>query len=357
MKKICILSAVNIKHMSMISLYTQKLKRDGIDFDIIYMDKYGEEEAFSAKRKYVFKNLINHDDSKIKKAVQYFKFRKFAIPILEKNKYDFIIVWNDIAIFMFADYLSRKWKNKYCLNVRDYNGEDNPIVYMLFKRVIYNSAFTTISSEVFKEFLPPFDYLHVHSLNSEVLSELEPRTSFQSSGEPIRISFIGNIRFFEMNKKLLDIFKNDARFKLQFFGTNANILESYATENNINNVAFHDAFQISKTAEFIKDTDLVNNLYGSGSLALDYAVSIKLYYGIYNRTPILVTEDTYMAEIIERYKIGCVVKVIDNDLPEKLFSWYKETEFSVFNANCEKLLKTIHESNKKFESLYADYCK
>lgn len=357
MKKICILSAVNIRHMSMISLYTQKLKRDGIDFDIIYMDKYGEEEEFAAKRKYVFTNIIKHSDSKIKKIAQYFKFKKFTIPILEKNKYDFIIVWNDVAIFMFADYLSRKWKGKYCLNIRDYCGEKNPIVYMRFRRVINNSAFTTISSEGFKEFLPPFDYLHVHSLNSEVLSVIIPRDSFQNIDEPIRISFIGNVRFFEMNKKLLEIFKNDARFRLQFFGTNAKILESFAADNNINNVSFHDAFQISETAKFIEDTDLVNNLYGSGTLELDYAVSIKLYYGIYNRTPILATAGTYMAKVIEKYKIGYIVEFIDNNIPEKLFSWYKDTEFSVFNSNCEKLLKMINESNEKFECFYVDYCK
>ena len=52
MSHICILSAVNIKHMSMISLYTEWLLRDNIDFDIIYMDKYGENEDFPAKKKY-----------------------------------------------------------------------------------------------------------------------------------------------------------------------------------------------------------------------------------------------------------------------------------------------------------------
>ncbi|MEH7883034.1 capsular biosynthesis protein, partial [Bacillus sp. JJ1609] len=70
MKKICILSAVNIRHMSLISLYTEKLKRDGIEFDIIYMDKYLEEEEFPAKNKYVFHNKINQSDNKIKKVLK-----------------------------------------------------------------------------------------------------------------------------------------------------------------------------------------------------------------------------------------------------------------------------------------------
>lgn len=44
--KVCILSAVNIKHMSLITLYTEVLKQQGIEYDIIYMDKYGEDEPF-----------------------------------------------------------------------------------------------------------------------------------------------------------------------------------------------------------------------------------------------------------------------------------------------------------------------
>ncbi len=52
-------------------------------------------------------NIIDSNKHKIIKARKYLRFRRFAIPILEKNKYDFIIVWNDVAKMMFADYLAR----------------------------------------------------------------------------------------------------------------------------------------------------------------------------------------------------------------------------------------------------------
>ncbi|MDP3443883.1 MAG: capsular biosynthesis protein [Ignavibacteria bacterium] len=357
MKKICILSAVNIRHMSMISLYTEKLKRDSIDFDIIYMDKYGEEEDFPAKNKYIFKNIINPNDNKLRKACQYFKFKNFAIPILEKNKYDLIIVWNDVAIFMFANYLAHKWKGKYCLNIRDYCYQKNPLVYMRFKKVINNSLFSTISSDGYRTFLPPYKYLHVHSLNKKVLANITPRNSYQNIGEPIRITFIGSVRYFEMNKKLLDIFKNDERFKLQFCGTNAKVLEEYAIKNSINNTYFHDTFQVSKTADFIEKTDLVNNLYGSGSIGLDTALSIKLYYGIFYRTPILVLPNTYMAEIVQEYDIGYVVESISSKLPDEIFGWYRGSDFDVFNSNCEELLKKINCDNEKFELVYQKFFK
>lgn len=52
MKKVAILSAVNIKHMSLISLYTDILKNHEVQVDIIYMDKYGEDEVFDCDNKY-----------------------------------------------------------------------------------------------------------------------------------------------------------------------------------------------------------------------------------------------------------------------------------------------------------------
>ena len=47
MARIAILSAVNIKHMSLISLYTEILKKNGVKYDIIYMDKYNEDDIQS----------------------------------------------------------------------------------------------------------------------------------------------------------------------------------------------------------------------------------------------------------------------------------------------------------------------
>ena len=108
-KKICILSAVNIKHMSMISIYTELMKKNNIGHDIIYMDKY-EKEKFECDHKYRYINGINANWPRIIKKIKYMMFLPYAARILNRNKYDFIIVWNDVAIFMFASYLSRKYK-------------------------------------------------------------------------------------------------------------------------------------------------------------------------------------------------------------------------------------------------------
>ena len=352
MSKICILSAVNIKHMAMISLYTERLLRDGIDFDIVYMDKYGEEEDFPATNKYVFKNIIDHEQPRWKKAIRYMRFRSYAINVLNKNQYDFIIVWNDVAIIMFADYLARKWRGKYALNIRDYCHQRFRPIYWMFSWVIRNSSFTTVSSLGFCEFLPPSDYIQVHSLNMPVLRKLSPRDSFRAVDQPIRIGFVGYVRFIEINSRLLDIFKNDPRFELHYYGAHSEYLQEYAIDNGIHNACFHGAFPVQDTNVYMDKIDVVNNLYGNQSLALDYALSIKLYNGVWCRLPILVCPGTYMEKIADEYKIGYTVHSYDDDLKDRVYEWYRNLDFDIFNDNCERFIATVEKENQAFENAY-----
>lgn len=357
MKKICILSTANIKHMTLISLYTDKMIKDNIDYDIIYMDKYGEYENFEANSIYRFENRVSRSDNKIIKILKYLRFIRYAKEILNKNKYDFIIVWNELTSLIFSKYLSKRYKNKYCINIRDYLYNDYPILKRIFAVGINNAAFTTISSDGFKAFLPEHQYIHVHSLNMNLLSKLKPKKRFQRKDERIKITFVGNVRFFEINKEILEVFKNDTRFELCYFGTNSEVLEDYCKENKIKNVSFHSSFPVEETPKFINETDIINNIYGNNSKKLDYALSIKLYYGIYNNLPIIVSSSTYMSKIIKKYDIGYVVEEIDNSLPDNIYNWYTHNDFDKFSKNCKKFLEDIEKSNIKFNQVYGEYIK
>lgn len=349
MKKICILSAVNIRHMSLISLYTEILQKNGVEFDIIYMDKYGEDEEFPAKRKYVYKNIVSQRSPKWYKILKYFKFRLYATRILNKNNYDFIIVWNDVTIFMFADYLVRKYKNKYCLNIRDYCHQRVKWIYRRFEKVIKSSLFTTISSEGYKNFLPPYNYCTIHSLNPDLFDSVKRKEALRKDGEPIKIGFVGYVRFFETNKALLRLFQNDTRFELHYYGTKANILKEYAETNHINNAVFHDTFPVKDTSKYLNKIDVINNLYGNESISLTTALSIKLYHGIYTRIPILVCPNTYMENVVKKYNVGFVFSEISDEYKEKFYDWYRHLDFENFKINCMKFIDVVQDQNKVFE--------
>ncbi|MGX9133223.1 capsular biosynthesis protein [Rummeliibacillus sp. JY-2-4R] len=352
MKKICILSTVNFKHMTMISLYTDFLDQNGIPYDVIHIDKYDETETNHAKSVYRFPLRIHRDWPMLKKVMKYYGFRKYAKGIIQQNKYDFIIVWNSYTAFMFADFLAFKYRKRYCLNIRDYNKEKLLPVYLMMKTAIRSATFTTISSDGFKKFLPPLDYVNVYSFNEKMLQSIEPRKSLQNKDEPIRISFIGYVRFYNNDKKLIDALGNDSRFIIQYFGEGAEALEKYAIEKGYRNVKCHGRFDSIDTPKFLAESDIINNLYGIGTLDLDTALSIKLYYAVYLRVPILVYGGTYMDEIASQYHINITVDPQSYDhLGDYIYNSYINKDFSDLKNGCEEYISLVKKSNNHFHEL------
>ena len=351
-KRVGILSCVNIRHMTMISIYTDFLKKNNIEYDIIYMDKYNEEEEIDCRKKYRYVNSVNSKWPRWVKALKYLLFYPYVHSVLRKENYDLLIVWNDVAICMFADYLSYFYNGKFCLNVRDNMWYDKWFNKYRYAKVFSKSIFTTISSTGYLDFLPKdkkINYIPIHSFNLEILKDLKSHQSIQKSNAPIRIGFIGNVRFFEINKKLLDVFSNDSRFELHYYGTNAHILEDYAKKMNIKNTVFVDTFPVSDTKKYLENIDIINNLYGNNTINLRKAVSIKFYHAVYAKIPILVCPDTYTGTLSKNLGIGFEVDLINNQTKEDLYKWYRALNFEMIDSNCNNFIYTSLQENKKLK--------
>lgn len=346
--KICILGIMNIKHMSLISLYTSFFDENKIDYDIIYVDKYNEVENSSAQNIYRYKMSLDKEWSKIRKLQEYLKFKSYAEEILSKEKYDYVIVWRSETALLFSKYLIKHYKDRYIVNIRDYCGEKNPFIFLRMKSILKFSLFTTISSNGFKSFLPNSRLLSVQSLNEKVLENLTPKDSLRKLNEPIRVCFIGYVRFIENDKKLIKALGNDPRYIIQFFGSGSKKLEEFAEENNIKNMEIVDNFKVEETGELLKRADVINNLYGKGDIALDTALSIKYYYALYMNLPILVYDETFMEEVTTRIGIGYSFNNQYENLADDFYNWYHNINFSEFKINNIKEITYIRQENKLF---------
>ncbi|MDF1616955.1 hypothetical protein [Petrocella sp. FN5] len=349
MARIAILSTVNFKHMTVLTLYTDFLDRNEIPYDVIYIDKYGESEENNAVDTYSYQLSINREWNFLRKLRRYYGFHSFAKKIIKGKDYDFLIVWNSFTAIMFIDLLVLKFKGKYAFNIRDYNFEKIPFVYFLMKLIIKKSSFTTISSYGFKKFLPKHEYLSIHSFNENILLNIEPRENMSRKSLPIRISFIGYVRFFENDKKLIDLLGNDNRFIVQFFGEGAQYLKEYAEDNNYKNVICVGRFKPSDTSSFLAITDIVNNLYGYGKIELDTAISIKSYYAAYLNIPILVFKDTYMEEATRGFNFICDLE--SQSFPDDLYNWYTSINHDMLKLNCNQYLVEAKQENTYFKSI------
>ncbi|RLQ86715.1 capsular biosynthesis protein [Planomicrobium sp. Y74] len=348
--KLGIVSTVNQKHMTLISHYTEILDFHNIEYDLIYFDRYDEEEKYTnAEKQYKYNVKINKNWSFPRKVIEYFKGRSFFIKNIKSNNYDYLIIWNTFTGIMLLDFLILSYKKKYFLNIRDYSFEKNYILFNLTKILIKGSKFTTISSEGFKSFLPPFNYLMLHSFNNKILTKKVNSFTKKDSELPLRITFIGNVRFYNQNKRILLKLKNDQRFIMQYFGTNSEILKEFTEKNNIKNVEFLDSFDPFETESLLLKTDILNNFYGNKDIALDTAISIRLYYSAFMKIPILTSPETYMSEMVTLANLGFDIDINSSNLGDLIFENYHTLDVNKFSNGANTFMKKVTSDNFLFK--------
>lgn len=348
--RICIVLPCNIYTAPFYKRYINIFKSIEAEFDLIYWDRADILEETFADNTFKFEMPDEVNSGNSSKIFKYLKFNLFVKNILEKRKYDRVLILGSYAGIMaqLSSFLSSKYSGKYWLDIRDYTFEKNRLYLRMMTKAIKSSHATVISSPGYKEFLPEWDYIQAHNIDFDSINSFNPSNKIKD--DKIRISFIGLVRYYEQNKKLLEIFKNNSQFTLQYFGMNSEILEEYCQANEIHNVEFHGRFKPSETPYFYNKTDVVNNIYGSTGIELTTALSNKLYYAASAGIPILVSKDTLMADISCKYGFGYAVDLSDMHLPKKLERWYLQLNQSKMFENCRLFMKSVEEDEIEFET-------
>lgn len=329
--KICIVLPCNIYAAPYYDRYLKIFEKYNIKHDLIIWNRDQIKEDTTANViSFNKKDVANSGDKK--KVIKYFEFALFVKRIITENEYDKIIFLSTSAatVALLSLFLKKKYKGKYWIDIRDYSFEWFKPYKFALSIAINNSYKSSISSKGFKEFLPSYDYIVTHNIDFSSIDLVKNSSQRRCSETPIRISFIGNVRYFEENKRLLNLFKNDERFMLQYYGTQSEKLKEYCENNSISNVDFYGRFTPNKTSEFYLNTHIINNVYGNGSMELITALSNKLYFSASLHMPILVSPNTFMEEVTRKYGFGFVVNLEDCEIADKIYDWYNKLD----NNNC-----------------------
>ncbi|MGT2932810.1 glycosyltransferase family 4 protein [Streptococcus catagoni] len=340
--KILLLSADNLYLVPYKDLYISILKKNNIDYDIVYWDKTNSENI--NKNNYIRYNPKGK--TKLKKFVNYIKFRHIIKKKICENKYDYIIGFHQIVNLLIADILLKHFKKKFIYDVRDYSYEYMPFVRWIEYLLVKSSKMNIISSEGFEKFLPKSNYHIVHNL-PPVIDEQYKQLKNNEKFERVVISYIGLIRFFDQNYKIINFFANDDRFLLQFFGTGSEKLRDYCVKENILNVSFIGTFPQNMTLEYYNNTDLIMNLYGNDTPLLDYALSNKLYYSASLYKPILVCKGTYMEEISHQFGFGYTLELKSDNEKDALFRYIKNIDRKTLIKNCNRFMEKVSLEHSK----------
>lgn len=348
--KIGVVIAANLNFTPFYYRYEEIFVKERIDFDLILWNRSGAKTETRATHLFEYELRDDANNGDWKKIWKFEMFAQYAKRIIKKNHYEYLLFLGTNSgngVFL-ANYLKRHYKNKFWIDVRDYTYEwFRPFSY-LENKAIGAADVAVISSKGYLSFLPKDrEYVIAHNIDWDSINKLSKMRKVSGDGH-IRISFIGNMRYFEENYRFLNLMANDNRFLLQYFGTGCEKLKDYCEEKGITNVRFKGRFNREETANLYAETDIINNLYGNDQTYLKLALSNKLYYALFMGKPILVCENTFMEKVSAEGGIGFAIDYDDPLIKEKLIEFYKS--FRPSTEKSEALKKRIRIEDDVFIS-------
>lgn len=341
--EICIVGTSNLKHISLISLYTRYFDEAGIPYDIIYWDRYGVDETTTAQT--VYKFYSDGQKSGFSRLFSFLQFRRYAIKRIKHQKYKYIITWQTTGAYLLFDFLLRSFKKRYVVNVRDYVAENKFPFRILIRKLVNNAAFSTISSEGFKTFLPPAEYVKVNSLNEDILAGISG--VLQNQNNVIKIGFAGNCRYLNESYRLINALGNDGRFELWYCGTNSEKLSEYAVQKGVKNLHVKPAFDASDTVAIMSEFDFVNSAFGNDAMDNSTLMPIRLYTALAIHRPMLVNDRTQLGREVKANGLGYVISNYEG-LGDSLSEYYHNLDMDGFEKRCDQYLKKAREENLAF---------
>lgn len=348
--KICIITYDEYINIPYIQKYENIMEKYNIDYDIILWDRRNllSCNPIMNNNYFIFKSKVKK--SKISKIIPFYKWKLFTLNILKTNKYDKIIILTTLPAILINKYLVKKYTNKFLLDIRDFTYENFKLYKKNVDKLVEKSALTFISSEGFRDWLKISSKINLTHNISNIDKEKDISFIDLNTTEII-IGFVGGIRYYVENCKIINTFKNVPSIKLVYIGkTHEGIkLEKYCLDNKINNVIFKPAFQNNEKPAIYESIDIINSVYGSKNQIVKTALPNKLYDCIVFKKPIMVSDNTYLSEIVKKYHLGFCIDVDNDNIYQKLLNYIEDFNYKLFLKGCSDFKDKVLKEEKQAE--------
>lgn len=328
--KVALILPAELKMAPYVQYYTSLLERKSCDYRIITWNRSGSFKSKNDEKIIVYDKKSPENLNGISKLIDYCGFVSYVKRELTEHKYDYVILHTIIPVAFLSIFLKKKYFKKYIIDIRDICSLYGVMKYGL-NIALKNSMLNVISSPGFKQWLPDASYLISHNIGHEWEKKMQinKRISFKT---PIRILTIGFIRYYDVNKKLIDYCANRVDVQLIFAGKGevGVQLNNYVKTHAITNVTFTGEY-IKKNEDSLVDTaDFVSILLPLKSV-VPQAIANRFYLAILNCKPLIVNKGGIQADYIEKYGLG--IAIGENDDLMTLLNEY------ITNFNEELYLK------------------
>lgn len=344
--KVGIICAANIMSSPYVKYYTDVLDNLKVSYDVIIWNKMGIKESD-------YPVIISYDKcfdstkSKIEKFIAYCGYSKFVIKNINENNYDKLILLTAQSGVLIYKYLEKHYLNNYILDIRDYA---NAKYYIkILKKLVKNSYSTSISSNGYLKWLPKSNkYIKSHNTSIDYIENYIDNINF--GNKTIKISTIGQIRDYESNKSIIDIFKNNKSFTIEFIGkgVSSQDLKLYCDNNDIGNVVFKGQYKKDDEKYHYINSDFINLYIGDQSVSTGLLTN-RLYNACIYGKPIITEKDSYVSSIVEKYNLGITINPKDPNILDQFIKFITNFDVDKFNKGRREFLEKVKIDIEKFE--------
>lgn len=343
MKKICLILGSSLEFSPYVSNYLNLCEKDGITIV--------EWNRLKIKRQSNISDSIVYESKSSGHRKNYFEYRRYSQFIQKKlrsKEFDLYIVFG----IQLTYFLRRMLKNKkYIIDVRDYHFMAKLVTT---KSTLLKAEAIIISSYAYTGFLPKHGTVLVnHNINitRNMFKSFDEKKVKGGQKKQISISAIGANRDYKDNVKFIESFKNNTLVSLFFRGESKvnGMLKKHCSLNRIENVVFSDFYAKNQEGQFYEEADFINSVRDNSIYNNTLALPNKLYNAILNCRPLITNRGSYLAELVERYKIGFVFHDYSS-LSEEFLLYYDRFDENTFLQNRRIFFEDIFLENDKFNA-------
>lgn len=334
--------------MPYLSFYLDNIDRDKNEVHILFWNRDGKTEDQSGYKDCVFHEFCRFQDDDAPKPFKissFLKFKSYAENVIKNEKPDRLIVLHSLPGALLRGILKKSYKNKYIFDYRDYTYENFPPYKSIINSLVKNSLLTFVSSDAYRKYLPSDckDKIYTsHNILVDSLDHRDEKTNFGIRSDKIRIAFWGMIRQEELNKTIIKKISSDARFELHYYGREQQTaldLKKYCAENSVSNVFFHGEYSAEDRYMFVRQTDLIHNIYFDKNSML--AMGNKYYDGIIFKIPQLCMKNSYMGISAAHNGVGYECDPYSDTFTQDIYEYYNGINQKEFDASADKRLKEV----------------
>ena len=241
--------------------------------------------------------------NKLQKLAGLFGYRSFCKREVAAVEPNVVIAshWNNLLM------LPRLDNDKQMLIYENLDAPTGPsFVRRILRRVEYSymSKALTIHSSRFYTAIYPSKYRQMVLENKPVFNTAPVDYSPQS---PLRIAYLGNIRYIDILKNLADAVRGDNSFILSYHGggPDYDCLREYVS--GVSNISMTGPYKYEDIEQLYRNADVIWAAYPNRDFNVQYAISNKFHESLAYAIPAVYADKTRLGEYVSKSLLGCQV--------------------------------------------------